>query len=480
MSGLSRRRLLQLGASALAAGSLPSRWASAASAPRAVEVVVVGAGLAGLATARELVRRDVESLVVLEARERVGGRTLNLDLPGGHVVEGGGEWIGPGQDRIAALAEELGVETLDAYYDGAATYEIQDHVYRGWLPDLRLRDGLDFVRLARRLDAMARRLPPGAPWSAPDAAALDGITLAEWLRREGASDWTLEVFRIITRAVLSGYPERISLLWFLFYLESGGGLLRVARNDGGLQDLRFVGGSQLVSIRAAERLGRRVRLGEPVVSIADAGRGPMEVRTPRAVYRAERVVVAMAPADALRIDFTTGLSPQRTALVRRWARLTRLPLIKHSVLFREPFWRGDGLNGNVMTDHAPLQLVFDNSPEDGSLGVLTCFLSAAEAPALASREDRARLVPGELARYFGSRAKQSIGYVEKDWSTDPWSIGCITPLPPELLTTAGPALREPVGRIHWAGTESAERGCGYMDGAVRSGERAAREVARAL
>lgn len=478
MSPVTRRDALRLGAAALAAGVLPPRWADAS--PRTVQVVVVGAGLAGLTAARELVRRGIDSLVVLEADDRVGGRTLNLPLPGGHVVEGGGEWIGPGQDRIAALARELGVDTFAAYYDGASTYEIDGVVSQGTLPELRLARGLEFLRLAWRLERMAKALPPGRPWAAPDAAALDGITLAGWLAQQGANPWVLETFRIVTRAIMSGYPERISLLWFLFYLQSGGGLLAIAQNDGGLQDLRFAGGSQLVSIRAAEALGARVRLGEPVVSLAGYGAGPVEVRTRRALYRAERVIVAMAPADTLRIDFLGGLSPQRAELAMRWARLTRLPLIKHSVIYERPFWRASGLNGNVATDRAPLQLVFDNSPPDASLGVLTCFLSAAEVPALAARADRARLVPLELARYFGPQARETTGCVEKDWSTDPWSTGCITPLPPGLLSGWGAALREPVGRVHWAGTESAEQGCGYMDGAVRSGERAAAEVAAAL
>jgi len=478
MKAISRRQALRLSAAALAAGVLPPRWAWAE--PRPVDVVVIGAGLAGLTAARDLVHRGIDSVVVLEADERVGGRTLNLPLPGGHVVEGGGEWIGPGQDRIAALGAELGVDTFDAYYEGASTYEIQGVVSQGLLPTLQARQGLQFLRLAWRLERMAKALPHGRPWDAENAAALDSMTLAAWLQREGASPWVVETFRIITRAIMSGYPERISLLWFLFYMKSGGGLLAIAQNDGGLQDLRFTGGSQLVSIRAAEALGARVRLGEPVVSLSGYESGPVEVRTRRALYHAERVIVAMAPADSLRIDFLSGLSPQRDALVRRWSQLARLPLIKHSVLYETPFWRAAGLNGNVATDRAPLQLVFDNSPPDASLGVLTCFLSAAEVPALSARDDRVRLVPQELARYFGPQARESMGYIEKDWSTDPWSVGCITPLPPGLLSAWGPALREPVGRLHWAGTESAEQGCGYMDGAVRSGESAAAEVAAAL
>lgn len=472
-----RREFLIAGSAALAASMLPARvsWAETK-----VEVVVIGGGLAGLSTAHNLLRQGVKSLVVLEARDRVGGRTLNLPLPNNHVVEGGGEWIGPGQDRIAAFASEMGVDTFDAYYEGAGLYEVQGLVSKGLLPEISMAQGYDFTRLATRLQRMANQLPPGKPWEAGNAKYLDNITLAAWLHSQGASSWTVEAFRIITRAIMSGYPERISLLWFLHYLQSGGGLLGIALNDNGLQDLRFVGGSQLVSINAAKALEGRVHIDEPVVEVSDRPNETVEVLTRKGRYLADRVVVAMAPADTLRISFKTGLSEQRKELVSRWAGLTKLPLIKHSVIYNKPFWRDAGFNGSVVTDRAPLQLVFDNSPHDASLGVLTAFLSAAEVPAMASEYDRARLIPKELSRYFGSQALSSVGYVEKDWSTDPWSIGCITPLTKGLLTTAGPALREPVGRIHWAGTESAEKGCGYMDGAVRSGERVAAEVFAAL
>jgi len=469
-------KALCLSTGALASSLLPSGLLWASNQAQRVQTLVIGGGLAGLSTARNLMRMGQDSVVVLEARKRVGGRTLNLPLPGGHVVEGGGEWIGPGQDRIAAMAAELGVGTFDAFYQGDGFYEIQGLVSKGLLPEISVQQGYDFTRLAWRLQSMADNLPAGSPWQAANAGYLDSITLAQWLKNEGASGWTIDAFRIITRAIMSGYPERISLLWFLHYIQSSGGLLASALNDNGLQDLRFVGGSQLVSIKAAEALGGRVHLGEPVISINDKAAGPIEVQTHKGMYLADRVVVAMAPADTLRINFKSGLSPQRESLVKQWAGLTRLPLIKHSVIYKTPFWREAGLNGNVVTDHSPLQLVFDNSPHNASLGVLTAFLSAAEVPSMASKTDRARLIPQELSRYFGSKALYTLGYVEKDWSTDPWSIGCITPLTKGILTSAGPALRDPVGRIHWAGTESAEIGCGYMDGAVRSGERAAKEV----
>ncbi len=476
MKSINRKEFLTL--AALAASPFWPRTAQAEG--KVLDVIVVGAGLAGLTAARTLLRLGVRSLRVLEARPRVGGRTVNLKIPGGHVVEGGGEWIGPGQDRIAALAAELGVRTFPAFYEGDTTYDLRGQLSRGLLPDLDARQGYDFVRVATKLDGLSEALPEGRPWAATKAAGWDSMTLADWLTREASTAFTHDVFRLITRALMAGYPERISLLWFLWYIRSAGGLLPLILNDGGAQDLRFEGGSQLLSIEMARALGDRVLLGQPVLGVRDLPSQPVQVRTRAGVLLARRVVVAMMPADLGRIRFEPGLPAQRQRLVDGWARLTRLPIVKLSVVYRRPFWRAQGLNGAMQSDRSPIQLVFDNSPEDGSLGVLSCFMSVVEAPEFAARAARERLVIEELVRYFGVEARKSVAYVEKDWATDPWSTGCITPLPPGLLSDAGPCLRQPVGRVHWAGTETAERWCGFMDGAVRSGERVAKEVDAAL
>jgi monoamine oxidase len=426
--------------------------------------------------ARELQRQDRHSFVVLEARDRVGGRTLNMPIGGGHVVEGGGEWIGPGQDAIKALVRELGIGAFDSFYTGDTTYDIEGAISRGWLPEVDFGEATDFVKAAWRLDRLSKTLPLGEPWRARDAAALDRTTLGDWLAANASTSFTPSVFRLISRAVWSGYPERISLLWVLHYLRSAGGLLPVILNDGGAQDQRIEGGSQIISQTMADALGDRVVLRSPVLRIEDQPPGRVRVVTARGVVTADRVIVAMAPSDTARIEFLPALPPARRDLVWGWTRLPRLPLIKAAVLYDAPFWRKDGLNGAMQSDRSPIQLVFDNSPEDGSRGVLSCFLSVVECPHLADRAVREQGLRRELARYFGPKALEATGYVEKDWSADPWSTGCITPLTPGLLSTAGEALRRPCGRIHWAGTETAARWCGYMDGAISAGARAAAEV----
>lgn len=483
----SRRRFVRLSGGAAAAASLGTpglvRAVSADEAglvARHVNVIIIGGGLSGLMAGRELQRVGVDSFVVLEARERVGGRTLNMPIGGGHIVEVGGEWIGPGQNSIAALIDELGIGAFDAYYEGDTTYDIEGAISRGLLPDISLAEGADFAKIAWQLDRMCKQMPIGEPWRMKDAVALDRTTLGDWLREHASTSFTPSVFRLISRAVMSGYPERISLLWVLHYLRAAGGILPVILNDGGAQDQRIDGGSQVISKRLAADLGDRVLLGRPVLRVEDHAPDRIRVVTPVESFTADRVIVAMAPSDTARIEFTPALPKPRQDLVSGWARLPRLPLVKAAMLYETPFWRADGLNGAMQSDRSPIQLVFDNSPEDGSIGVLSCFLSVVECPHLADRTAREEGLKEELARYFGPKALRATGYVEKDWAADPWSTGCITPLTPGVLTAAGEYLRKPTGHIFWAGTESAKRWCGYMDGAISAGARAASEVHASL
>jgi monoamine oxidase len=443
-------------------------------------VIIIGAGLSGLMAARELQRRGVDSFFVLEARDRVGGRTLNMPIGGGHIVEVGGEWIGPGQDSIAALMGELGIGAFDAYYKGDTTYDIEGAISRGLLPDVTPAEAADFIKIAWQLDRLCKKMPVGEPWRMDGAATLDQATLGGWLGERASTSFTPSVFRLISRAVWAGYPERISLLWVLHYLRSAGGLLPVILNDGGAQDQRIIGGSQVLSERMAADLGGRVLLGRPVLRIEDRPAERMRVVTATETLTADRIIVAMAPADTMRIEFVPELPKPRQDLASGWARLPRLPLVKAAMLYESPFWRAAGLNGAMQSDRSPIQLVFDNSPEDASMGVLSCFLSVVECPHLADRRTREEGLKQELARYFGPKALDASGYVEKDWSTDPWSTGCIWPLSPGVLTAGGEHLRKPTGRIFWAGTESAKRWCGYMDGAISAGARAASEVHASL
>jgi monoamine oxidase len=437
---------------------------------RRANVVIVGAGLAGLTAARELVRAGIQAVLVLEARDRVGGRTLNQPIGGGRVVEAGGQWVGPTQTAILALAADLNVKTFKTYNRGKAVFFMGGKRGTGE-GGFALKAYADFALAQKKLERLARAVPLAAPWRASAAADYDKQTLAAWVKKNTQTADARALFDMTVASAL-GDPSQVSLLYFLFYLRSAGGFKMLDGVEGGAQDSRFVGGSQMLSLKMAKALGERVLLGCPVTKIVDAGKGPVRVEGKRLVVTAKRVIVAMMPADTKRITFDPPLPDRRRGLVRHWQ---TAPAFKVNVVYDKPFWRADRLNGQGLWDVPPVAFTFDNSPPEGTPGVLVAFLSSAKDLPRAAAQRR-QAVLRALARCFGDRALKATGYFETDWGQDAWTAGCVSPVGPGVLTRYGTSLREPVGRIHWAGTETAEMWTGYMDGAVRSGQRVAKEV----
>ena len=441
---------------------------------RDADLVVIGAGLAGLSAARAAGAAGA-SVVVVEARDRVGGRVLNEDIGGGNVVEVGAQWIGPTQDRLAALAAKLDVETFPTYGEGENVIEYGGRLrrYRGTIPRINPVVLLDVERAQRRLNRMARRVPLDAPWEAPDAAELDGQTAATWLRRNLVTRAGRMLLELGIEAVWAAQPEDMSLLHVLFYIHSAGSLEMLFDTDGGAQQDRFVGGSQRIPILMAEELGREnVLLGAPVRMIRRGEHG-VTVEADGATVRARRAVVAVAPTLAGRIAYDPPLPGFRDQLTQRMPLGT---VAKCMAIYDEPFWRAENLSGQGTSDAGPVKLTFDNSPPGGGPGVLLGFLEGRQARELGrlGANERRAAVLGCFARLFGPRAGQPGAYVERLWAEEEWSRGCYgCHMPTGAWTAYGPALREPIGPLHWAGAEYATVWNGYMDGAVRSGEAAA-------
>ena len=271
----------------------------------------------------------------------------------------------------------------------------------------------------------------------------------------------------------------MSLLHFLFYIRSGGMIDMLVATGGGAQDSRVAGGSQAIALRAAEDLGLAVRLGCPVHLIRQDADG-VEVVHEHGSVRAERVIVALPPALAGRIRYSPALPGRRDQLTQQ---VPMGAVIKVQARYDEPFWRRRGLSGFVVSLDDPLSVTFDNSPEDRRCGVLLGFFEGEHATAagLMHAVERRALALGCFATYFGERALHPGEYVEQDWTAEEFSRGCYGGrMGTGVWTRYAQALSEPVGRIHWAGTETSNVWNGYMDGAVRSGERAAEEALTAL
>jgi len=443
-----------------------------------VDVVVVGAGLAGLTVAREL-QRAGRSVCVLEARDRVGGRTLQHTFRDGIGVELGGQWVGPTQDRVLALVEELGLDTFPTFDDGEQVVLLKgDRKRYTGDPPLPLPSLVEVGMTQKRLERLARAVPLDAPWDAVRAVELDGQTVESWLRRSLRTSTAREFWRLVTQAVLSADASDVSLLHFCFYLHSGGMLDRLISVRHGAQQDRVVGGTQQLSERLAAIVGSVVT-SAPVRRITQDDRG-VTVHHDAGEVQGTRVVVTVPPTLAGRIDYVPALPAARDQLTQK---MPMGAVVKCMALYDEPFWRRDGLSGQAASFELPVGVTFDNSPPDANFGVLLGFIEARhgrDASAM-SAEGRRRLVLDSFQQYFGPKAADAIDYVDLDWSAEPYSRGCYgAHLAPGVWTQYGHALRRPVGRIHWAGTETADVWNGYMDGAIRSGERAAEEVLAAL
>lgn len=439
-------------------------------------VVVVGAGLSGLAAARKLADAGV-SVLVLEARDRVGGRTLSHETAHGDRVELGAQWLGPTQDRMFKLVKELGLSTFPQYHEGKKVLALGNIVstYKSSIPTLSMVGAVDLGVTIQRIESLVKDIPLDNPLRVEKAAEWDGMTVETWKRRNVKTQGAKALIDTAVRAIFAAEPSEVSFLFFLHYLRHGGGLLKMSEIRNGAQETRLSEGYQEISKRLAQKLGDRVILNAPVKRIEQDDQG-VTLSTDAGTVRCERAILALPPVLAGRIDYEPALPASRDMLTQR---MPMGSVIKCVAMYETPFWRKAGYSGEAIADRGAVKLVFDDSSRDGTRGALVGFMMGKDAKQYSGKGMKARrdAAVESFVRLFGPQASSPIDYIDHDWPAERWSRGCYSAIMgPGVLSTHADALRAPVGRLHWAGTETARVWMGYMEGAVEAGERAADEV----
>lgn len=489
LSNPGRRQVLRTSlAAGLAVGvaGVPGATSAAAQTSNesagSADVVIIGAGFAGLAAARALTQSGA-SVIVLDGRDRVSGRAYSEAVDLGGWVDMGAQWLAPTQKRVLALAKEVGAKTFSSYIDGKGVLLVGGKRSTFTMTPTEEYSGLteeetsDSVDAFAKLDAMAAEVPKDAPWSAPKAREWDSITLATWMDQNMKTAAGKATMRIFILGYQACEPADISLLHILFYIRSGGGFESLHRD--GIA-YRVEGGTVEIAKGIAKNLGDAIRLKTTVWTIDQSAPNKVRVVTDKGTFTAKRVIVACAPSMANLLNYVPDLPPSRMQFTQR------VPMgssIKCHLVYPTPFWRAKGMSGIVASDSTPISFTFDNTPPSGSPGILAAFYEGQHSREFAMKPEAEirRVLVENIVEFFGPEAAKPAQVFIKIWDADPWARGCFSGImAPSVWTDYPGAIRQPVGRIHWAGTETATEWYAYLEGAVQSGERAAQEVSDKL
>ncbi|WP_298918380.1 FAD-dependent oxidoreductase [uncultured Algimonas sp.] len=449
----------------------------------AVDCIVVGAGFAGLCAAAKLEAEGFR-VKVLEARDRVGGRTESGEIAG-LTVDLGGMWVGPTQTALSSLGETLGAKTYPTFLQGRSVGRVKNRRVEVEGESLENEIGLvskvKLGLLIAKLEKIGSEIDPGSPWESALAERLDRHTVASWADRNIGDRNVRTLVFFIVRSVFCCEPEDLSMLFFLFYLTSAGGLeVLVQAGPGGAQNHLYVGGLHQLAVKLADRLRSEIVFGAEVSAITQSETG-VRVETSEAdVYSAAAVIMTAPPPLVNLMRFDPPLPAAREELLKRQVMGA---CIKVWIAYETPFWREQGLNGSLVDDRNDVAPVFDVTPPGASVGLLSAFFDAKAAVDWKDRTPEARRdeVLRTLVAAFGDKAAEPVDFIERNWCEETFSGGCYGAyMPPGAMTKYGASLRRPHGRVFWAGTETSPVWSGYIDGAIRSGEAAAMDVAEFL
>jgi monoamine oxidase len=440
------------------------------------DCIVVGAGYAGLTAARNL-KQAGKNILLLEARERVGGRVYTKFLEDGSYADLGAQWIGANQHRIYALAKEFGISTFPTYDKGKSSLYFNQKIklYKGIIPPLPLFALLNLDAAIKKINRLSKQIDLESPWLSKDAAIWDGISLAQWMDKHLKNSKARKLFTVAAEAIFATDAANIAMLHVLFYTRSGKDFDTLMNIKKGAQQDRIAGGAQSICVAMAAELENCIRLNSGVTSVEQSA-AEVIVNGDGFAFAAKKLLLAVPPAVANKIHFAQPLPEQKKLFLQQNFMGS---VMKCYAVYKTPFWRQQKKNGLCAAPGEPISVCFDNSPEDGSKGILMGFALAESAKAmlLLSEPDRKKIVLGNFVRYFGNEAALPNYYIDHCFTEEPWSLGCYAGMMPvNGWTSSGAAARSITGHIHWAGTETATEWNGYMEGAVRSGERAALEI----
>jgi len=416
--------------------------------------------------------------MVVEARDRVGGRIWTQHLSDGTAVDRGGAWLAPKHDAIFALATEVGASTYKTWVKGAHLLVGGGRTrrYTGLIPKISPLAVITIALAQARIDRLAKQVPLEAPWTAKRAAEWDSHSVAWFLERSGIRTAVArDLFEMAVRGLFTGDLDDTSFLHLLWLVRAHGSINTLFSIEGGSQENMVEGGAGSIAQRVADDLGDAVRLQAPARSIVQRD-DHVVVEADGLTVSAGHAVVAIPPALALGIAFDPVLPDDRLTLYRKAVAGSET---KALVVYDEPFWRADGFSGQTAGPGSAAEVTLDASPVSGTPGVIASFTFGGVALRFDAMDaaERRRAVLDALAARLGPRAASPAEFIETAWWTEEWTRGCsMAHLPPGILTRYGPLLREPFGRVHWAGTETSTTSHGAIDGAVRSGERAATEI----
>ena len=442
------------------------------SAVTAVDVAVVGAGFAGLSAAERLVSTG-QTVRVIEGRDRVGGRSLSGEVAG-VKVDLGATWVSRRHTAIRDLASRVGCTTATQFNQGRNVLWLagRRRTYSGTIPTVSPVALVDMARMQMALNKLVATIDVEAAWDSPQAIRLDAISFGEWLDQKKALSGTRALMTVISKVQWGCSPGDVSLLHALRYIRAAGGVDHMLDVEGGQQQERYIETTQEIAKRVAEQLGDSVVVGTPVRRITQDDNG-VTVHTDSEEISAKYAIVAVAPAHRADIEFQPALPERAEGLTKTW----RMGVLsKAFVAYEEPFWRVNGLSGEAVTDTGTVFITFDVSPDDSGPGVLMAFCDPRVFDGFSPEIRRGRVIE-QLVNLYGAQARTPIDYLDHCWGSERFAPGGPNPaVAPYATVTYGRALTEAHGRVHWAGTETAGEWAGCMNGAVVTGQRAAKRI----